>query len=193
MTATGKVVESEDCVGLTTKELAEETRRVFGGLKPSRDDIRDIYLEPLCRLGIMDKFQSVMNKKENMYAPVDDVGTSNIFSMSSDDKDPDDFRLEIKEPCLYPCKTLLLDYCRTNVKRRQERSTSTTDFQYFKKYRIEDPEGIELTPSELIDRYLNNPEICFKKGYSEEQEGAINPMNTRAVMNNLLYDQIVRK
>ena len=34
-------------------------------------------------------------------------------------------------------------------------------------YRLEDHEGNEITISDLIDRYLSNPELCFKKGWDE--------------------------
>jgi hypothetical protein len=105
VTESGKIVESENAVGLTSKCLAERTQRLLGGTKSSRDDIREWYLDPLYNLGIIDKFQSELNKKENLYCPVDEVGTSNIFAMS-DDANPDDFRLKIKEPKFYPCKIL---------------------------------------------------------------------------------------
>jgi hypothetical protein len=32
---------------------------------------------------------------------------------------------------------------------------------------LEDHESKEITISELIERYLSNPELCFKRGWSE--------------------------
>ena len=37
----------------------------------------------------------------------------------------------------------------------------------FDTYRLEDHEGKEITVSELVDKYLSNPELCFKEGWSE--------------------------
>ena len=65
------------------------------GTKLSPKEIRDQYLDPLYNLGIVDKFQSELDKRENLYCPVDEVGTGNVFAMS-DDANPDDYRLKIK-------------------------------------------------------------------------------------------------
>jgi hypothetical protein len=34
-------------------------------------------------------------------------------------------------------------------------------------YRLEDDEGNEISISDLIDRYLSDPETCFEKGWNE--------------------------
>ena len=169
LTEGGKLIESENAVGLTTKYLAERTQKVMGGVKPSRDDIREQYLEPLYNLGIVDKFRSELNKSENLYCPVDEVGTSNIFAMS-DDANPDDYRLKIKEPYLYPSKNVLMNCIRTFVEHHAEGNTSTNKIHYFQKYRLVDHNGVEITTEELVDRYLSNHEETFKKDYPLENE-----------------------
>jgi hypothetical protein len=35
----------------------------------------------------------------------------------------------------------------------------------FEIYRLEDHLGNEITIGELVDKYLNNPELCFKEGW----------------------------
>ena len=161
LTERGKLIESENAVGLNTKYLAERTQNIIGGVKPSRDDIREQYLEPLYNLGIVDKFRSEINKSENLYCPVDEVGTSNIFALS-DDANPDDYRLKIKEPYLYPSKNVLMNSIRTFVKHHAEGDTSTDKIHFYQKYRLVDHNG--------VDRYLSNPEQAFKKNYSLENE-----------------------
>ncbi len=34
-------------------------------------------------------------------------------------------------------------------------------------YSLEDHDGNEITISEMIDKYLYNPELCFKEGWNE--------------------------
>jgi hypothetical protein len=180
------LIESEGEIGVTTKYLAEYTQNIFGGMKPSRDDIREQYLEPLYNLGVIDKAKSTINKNENVYRPVDETGTGNLFSMV-DENNPDDFRLKIKEPSIYPSKSLLLNSIRTFVKHRADDGTC----KLFQKYRLEDPAGNEITVQELIDRYLGNPEICFRKEYrpDEEQTEESRQKTVRPILNNIgMYD-----
>ena len=35
-----------------------------------------------------------------------------------------------------------------------------------RKYRLVNHEGKDITPEELVDRYLYNPEVCFKESFS---------------------------
>ncbi len=116
----------------------------------------------------MDKFQSEINKNKNLYCPVDEVGTSNVFAMYDDETNSEYFRLKVKESNLYPCKSLLLDSIRTFVKHQVEGHTSTP----FQKYRLVDHNGIEITTEDLIDLYLSNPGKCFKKDYPLEEEAS---------------------
>ncbi len=40
----------------------------------------------------------------------------------------------------------------------------------FTKYKLVDFRGTEITLDELIDKYYNNPEECFVRGYPEMKE-----------------------
>ena len=51
------------------------------------------------------------------------------------------------------------------------------------KYRLVDPEGIDITVDELIERYLSIPEICFKQGWTEPA----------IVFSNLNYLEVIQK
>ncbi|MGB7664071.1 MAG: hypothetical protein WBL67_15155 [Nitrososphaeraceae archaeon] len=191
LTPGGELIESENVVGLTTKYLAKRTQDIKG-TKLSPKEIRDQYLEPLYNLGIVDKFQSGLDRRENLYCPVDEVGTSSIFAMS-DDANPYDYRLKVKEPHLYPSKNILMNCIRTFVKKNVQSPTSTTNFQNFQKYRLVDHNGVEITTEELIDRYLSNPEKAFKKDYPPENKAAEEDQKlVRPILNNLWMLQSVR-
>jgi hypothetical protein len=182
VTVSGKTVESENVIGLSTKYLAERTQQILGGIKPSREDVREQYLEPLYNLGIVDKFKSEENKTENLYCPVDDISTSNIFSMI-DDSNPDDFRLKVTDSSLFPCNEILLDSFRTIIKQGAEMSTSTSDIfsEENQRYKLVDVDGYDLTPQELIDKYLNNPYKAFKCAKLDGQNQAL----VRPMLNNM--------
>jgi hypothetical protein len=181
VTVSGKTVESENVIGLSTKYLAEQTHQTFGGKKLSREEIREQYLEPLFNLGIVDKFKSELNKLENLYCPVDDISTSNIFSMT-DESSPEDYRLKVTDPRQFPCNSVLLDAFRTIVNYNAEMSTSTNENQ---RYRLLDHEGNDITPQELIDRYLSNPYKAFRCPKLEEEILQENQRLSRPIFNNV--------
>jgi hypothetical protein len=177
-------MDSENVIGLTTKYLAKRTQDVMG-TKLSSKEIRDQYLEPLYNLGIIDKFQSGLDRRENLYCPVDEMATSSIFAMS-DDANPYDYRLKVKEPHLYPSKNVLMDCIRTFVKKNVQSPTSTTKNNFYQKYKLVDHNGVEITTEELIDRYLSNPEKAFRKDYLPENKAAEEDQKlVRPILNNL--------
>ena len=120
------------------------------------------------------------------------LGLASIFAMS-DDANPYDYRLKVKEPHLYPSKNILMNCIRTFVKKNVQSPTSTTNFQNFQKYRLVDHNGVEITTEELIDRYLSNPEKAFKKDYPPENKAAEEDQKlVRPILNNLWMLQSVR-
>ena len=62
-------------------------------------------------------------------------------------------------------------------------------------YRLEDHEGNEITISQLIDKYLSDPETCFKVGWDDLEASDVgfgaNPINhnqsyaTQIIINHL--------
>ena len=69
-------IASEKYVGLTTVQLATQTKEVYGGPKPSSGDLLAKYIYPLINQGIIDKAQSKIDGRQNIYFPVQDKRTS---------------------------------------------------------------------------------------------------------------------
>src|SRR5918993_146146 len=67
----GIVYEKENYVGLTTEQLAIKTKEVLGTHKPSSDEVRRNYLDPLTNLGLIEKVPSVRDNKRNIYFPTE--------------------------------------------------------------------------------------------------------------------------
>jgi hypothetical protein len=73
----------------------------------------------------------------------------------------------------------------------------------FTKYKLVDFRGTEITLDELIDKYYNNPEECFVRGYLEMKEVDGNNHNSSVMLksvmamatrNNVSYQhQIIQK
>ena len=143
----GIPIEKENYVGVNYNQLAEKTRNVMRIAKPSSDELHKNYLYPLLNLGFINKTQSVIDRRANIYSPVEET---NIFTMFQNSQD---FRLRITNPSLFPSRQVLEEHFRRIVKYRHKDGDRL-------KYKLVDEKG-EISVEELIDRYLSNPEICF--------------------------------
>ena len=120
------------------------------------------------------------------------MGTGDLFAMS-EDANPNDYRLKIKEPHRYPSKNVLMNCIRTFVKKNTQDPTSTTEIHYYQKYKLVDHNGVEITSEELIDRYLSNPEKGFKKDYPVENEATEEQQKLfRPILNNVWMSNSIR-
>ncbi len=157
-----RVIASEVEVGLTTKDLAEATKEYMHIPKPSRNEILRDYIYPLLNQGIINKSKSVINGKEIILSPAEE---GKIFSMFTDENDKEKekgvihhHRLEINDSKFYPMKDVIEESYRFLSRQYSRGGVKNND----KKYLLVDPDGNEITVKELIDRYLNNPETCFR-------------------------------
>lgn len=181
--ANGYTIASEIHVGVCTEQLAEKTKQIMHTNKPSSDDLLKSYLYPLLNLGIIDKAQSTIDKRANIYFPVED---GNIFSLFQNGN----LSLKVTDPFLYPSKTVLEKEFRTFVKYYYNEGVPQKNNT---KYKLVDADGTtEITVQQLLDRYFSNPQICFEKGYTVEQEQQYTAeREQRPVINNLSYVQQV--
>jgi hypothetical protein len=180
----GFLLSRERCAGVTTEQLAKKTKKVYGGLKPSSGDVLTKYLYPLINQGIVDKVPSEIDKRSNLYYPVEaTTGGSSIFALF---QDPDDIRLKAASPSAYPTKNLIEDSIRCWLEYYYKGGAGNET-----KYRLIDVDGKDITPTELAEKYFSSPEACFIKAdatvRTEELVAIRTPIN-----NNLLYCQIIQ-
>jgi hypothetical protein len=100
-TEDGHLIAKEKHAGLTTEQLAEKTKQVFGGFKPTSKELLNKYLYPLCNQGILDFVKSEINGKYNIYFPVEEGNLYSIFDDSSD------LKLKVSHPERFPSKNFL--------------------------------------------------------------------------------------
>ena len=186
----GIIISKEKHVGVTTEQLAEKTKEVYGGPKPSGRDLLLRYIYPLINQGIIDKVKSELNGKQNILFPVEEGGTS-LYSIF---EDPDDPRLKVSEPPIFPSRTVIED------------SYLLLSRQYYResevlknKYKLLDSDGkTEITVKELADKYFNSPEECFIKDYVSNEAccldyaiaGSDNVSCSQTMMRNSLNDNV---
>jgi len=145
-------IMQESEVGLTSKQLAAKTHEVMN-ISINTRKLREQYLYPLSNMGIINMIKSTINRNENIYSPVED----SVFSIFDDDKDS---RLTIVDSDLWPSKSVLEKEYGIIIEQEDKRGLENCIFQ---RYKVLDIDGIEISVSELIDKYLSNPEICFKR------------------------------
>jgi hypothetical protein len=177
----GIVIDKEKYVGVTTEQLAEKTKNVYGGLKPSSGDLLNKYLYPLINQGIVDKVPSEIDKRFNLFLPVEaTTGGSNIFALF---QDPDDIRLKAATPDAYPTKNIIEDSIRFSLECYYKEGVGNE-----RKYRLIDVDGKEITPNELAEKYFSSPEDCFIK-----DDETLNAENIASVSNHLYSQNILHK
>ena len=155
----GFAIEKETYVGLTTEQLANATFEVMK-IPITTEDIRRQYLYPLSNLGIINIAKSSINRNELICFPLEDEG--NIFNIFTDEGD---LRLKITDDSFFPTRTLLEDSFRSIVKQDAKEGVLKLN----SKFSLIDEDGRDITIDELIDRYLDDPETCFKSDISEQK------------------------
>ena len=98
----------ENYVGVTTEELAAETKEIMEVHKPSTDEIRENYLGPLINQGLIEKVPSVRDRRQNIYFPVDPAANGNGETNTS--------KVIVSDPSLYPSRNIIEETFRTLVK-----------------------------------------------------------------------------
>ena len=131
-----------------------------------------------------------MDGRENVYFPADKDLTK-VFSLFTDSED---HRLTISEPAFYPRTYVLEQNFSSFVNYEAE---GGLEKNVFRKYRLEDADGTEITVHELVQKYLYNPQVCFKKGFVDtdivniltncQEQSPTDTIILSAVKNNLFY------
>jgi hypothetical protein len=195
---TPNVIASEKHVGVNTEQLAAKTKDVFKCTKPSNKELRDKYLEPLVNLGVIDKVRSEIDKRENIYLPVEEGDLFHIFDDSANNDS--NLRLTVLNPEAFPNKNFLKEQFRISLEKNADGKAVLE--KNFCHYKLVDTDGTEITLDQLLDRYFNNSQDCFIKAYEEEASnndkecnGSTTEIMLKAtVTSNILYQQqIIQK
>jgi hypothetical protein len=152
----------ENYVGLTTEQLAIKTKEIMEVQKPSTDEIRESYLDPLVNQGLIEKMPSARDNRQNIYFPVDPAANGNGKTNTS--------KVIVSDPSLFPTRNLIEESFRTLVKYPARDSIF---FDQKTDYKIEDIDGQQIQLDQLLDRYFSRPEEYFEKGFDDEDKQAV--------------------
>ena len=153
----GNVIARERYKGLRVQEIIEGAKEILGSI--SAKEMYNKYLTPMVELSLLNWQKSIIKGSEKIFMP-SNIEASKVFSMFPDTKD---LKLEVTDKAYWPSKESIEQSYGSRSKLSSERGGKNI----FDIYRLEDHEGNEITISELIDRYLSNPETCFKVGWDE--------------------------
>jgi hypothetical protein len=141
----------EVITAVTTKDLSEKTAEVMKCAKPSVEEVRKRYLDPLVNQGLINKEPSHINVKRNIYFPVD---PDNHRHNNQDDRG----RVRIIDPALFPTRKVLEE----SFNRVFGHDADGT----IKKV-LENGNGQEITLDTLLDTCYNNPQDYFASEFGE--------------------------
>jgi hypothetical protein len=144
----------EIIIGVTTEELAEKTAQIMNCIKPSIDEIRKKYLDPLVNQGIINKDQSRINSKHNIYSPVNRDYQANQHEGG---------KVRVTDPKLYPYRKVLEESFDTVFGNDGESGKKSNKI-------LVDKNGQEITLYELLEAHFCNPNEYFSKDYIEKED-----------------------
>jgi hypothetical protein len=152
---------TETTVGVTTEELAAKTAEAMKCAKPSIEDIRKKYLDPLVNQGIVNKDQSRINNKRNIYSP---VSKDNHYNHYANRDETGKVKIRVSKPDLFPTKRVL--------EQSFDKVFGYNEDGVMKNNKIlVEENGQEITLDELLETYFSDPDEYFSKSYTEKKEG----------------------
>ena len=154
----GRIIEKETHVGLTTEEIGQAIHVILRIPTPGIRELRETYLYPLANHGLINYTKSILNRNENIWAPVDEK--TNAFSLFKSN----DLRLTVIDANVYPTPNVIEKEYSIIIK-QEERGGTQNKKNIF---RLLDSDGTEITVAAMIEKYFQNPESCFTKGFDVE-------------------------
>lgn len=147
----------EKVKAVTTDELAKATVEKQSK-NVSKKEIIETYLEPLINQNYINKEDSELDKRKNIYYPVLVTNTEeknkNLFDMPQSNNLLQNSKVHVTDSTIFPSK----EYLKSEIQ-------AIVDYSIQKGYfaRIVNHEKKDITLDELIDQYYNNPDEYFDK------------------------------
>lgn len=171
--AHGNVLLVEKYKGVRAQEIIDRAKETLHTTISSKS-IHYKYLIPMAELGLINWAKSEINAREKIYYP-SDPDSPKVHSLFPDG----DLRLEVTDLAFYPSKENLEQSYGFRSKQLLEGGGKKNIEDI---YRLVDHEGNEITLSELIDKYLSNPELAFKEKVSSSKSQVQNQHYATQIM-----------
>ena len=157
----GKLL-TEKRIAVTTEQLVEKTGEVNNRHYTTKQ-ILDTYIYPLINQGYIDKTESELDKRSNIYYPVIVTKSKNIklFENEYSNNLSQQTKLIVENAAIYPSKEYLISKIQ-EVLRYSENNDLII--------KIKDHEGNEISVEELVERYYKDPQEYFEYGSSNNNK-----------------------
>ncbi len=191
----------EKRIALTTEQLVEKTREVNNQSHTTKK-LLETYIYPLINQGFIDKTESELDKRSNVYYPVVAITrtTRKYIKLFENDKS-NNYLQQIKVPVsdskLFPDKRYLISKIQGVLRYYSE--------NYDLEIKIKDHKGQTIIIEELVDQYYKNPEEYFNTKYINDEKNkqaaaakdfsssatVANISNTSSIQNNIIYEKSI--
>jgi hypothetical protein len=157
------IIESR--IALTTEQLVEKTKDVYKQSYTTKK-ILETYVHPLINQGYIDKTNSELDKRANIYYPVI-ITTKNrkFFETGQSNNYPEQNRIIITNSIFYPSKQYIIS--------KIEEVFGYSAGKDFPVMKIKSHEGNEITVNELVERYYDNADRYFEFSNSNNNKPAL--------------------
>jgi hypothetical protein len=145
---------TENRIALTTEQLVEKTKNIYNQSYTTKK-ILETYINPLMNQGYIDKTNSELDKRANIYYPVI-ITTKNrkLFEIDQPNNFSEQNKIIITNPILYPSKQYIIPKIEAVLG-----YSAGKDFPLIK---IKSHEGDEISIQELVNIYYNDADKYFK-------------------------------
>lgn len=160
---------TEGRIAVTTEELVKKTLEI-NGKTYTKKQILDTYINPLANSGYLDKTESKLDQRQNIYYPlISTEKNKKLFEIGESNNFVQIRKLIVKNITYFPVKEYIISEIRSILKY----SESIDGF-----VKIFDHEGNELTKAEeLAEKYYDNGEYYFSKLQNVDESSDDCPVN----------------
>jgi hypothetical protein len=151
------IITEEKRIALTTEQLVDKTKEVYNRTYTTKQ-ILETYVNPLINQGYVDKTDSILDKRSNIYYPVI-VTTKNrkLFETEQMNNLSQQTRVNVKDYALYPNKQCLI----SKIQQVLAYSADKGFVEEVTKIKSHE-DNKEITVEELVERYYKDPENYFE-------------------------------
>jgi hypothetical protein len=145
-------IVTEKRIALTTEKLVETTKEVYKQNYTTKK-ILETYINPLINQGYIDKTESDLDRRANIYYPVIISKNRKLLDFSDSNNFSQERKITITDSTLYPSKQYLISKIQQVLRYSAYKNLLII---------IQNHEGKDITVEDLVDQYYNNPEKFFQ-------------------------------
>ena len=145
-------IDNDGSKGLTSRQLADATFQIKRR-KLSSKHILENYIEPLINAGHIDKVENKEDRRSYLFYPVLNIKQKKLFDATQSNNLSQQKASCLVNPTIFPDKNYLISKIQGVLRYSSEIHKIT---------KLENHEGKQITPEELVDQYYKDPDKYFE-------------------------------